>query len=127
MKVKKIRVTEKNIDMLVGLINKYFKSFDIKDGTGTEYDYENWKHRQSGLYTFFSGHCTLVKIYERCYHDLDKVEVVQLEKPVKMIRIEYPVISSIKIGDYIHLDGNHFMYGNDGSMYQKMYARNIKR
>jgi hypothetical protein len=125
MKIKKIKVTEKNIDMLAGLIQKYFDSFKMKDSSGTEYNYQHWKKRQGGSYSFWGGKC--IAMIKPKFKYTDGMNGVP-DGTEKVIRIDYPVRHDIHIGDFIHLDGNHFMYGGGNSIYQKAYFRDtLKR
>jgi hypothetical protein len=124
--MRKIKVTEKNIDMLAGLIQKYFDSFKKKNTYGTEYDYNNWKNRESGSYTFYSGKCQVIK-RPKCKKVGESTFVPIDNQYSKVIRIEFPVRDAIRVGDYVCLDGNYFMYGTNESMYQKAYFRDLEK
>lgn len=125
MSRKKIKVTEKNVDMLAGLIQKYFDSFKKNDWNGKELDYKYWKKsKYSSSYTFWGGECTVIQVH-KIYGTTGAF--LTPETSEKAIHMESPVRQNIRIGDIIHLDGNSFIIGSPRSPYQRAYIRETVR
>ena len=84
MRIRKTKITCKNIHMMNGLMRRFFDSIEI----GEEYQCHKWQNQDGYSYTFFKAQFSLVD---------------------NKIIFELPVKLSISIGDTIHLDGNHLI------------------
>lgn len=123
MKIRKILVTEKNIHALAGRIQKFFDS--IKECGAYDYTTTHWSKRTGNTHYFNEGECSIVETREVGFFDdrLNYHEVPETNYSIKL-RIINPCGYDIKIGDYIHLGGNHFIHSIDDKYYM-MYERNI--
>lgn len=108
MKIRKIKVTENNIYALAGRINKFFGS--LSEEGGYEYETTKWCHKYGNSYHFYKGGL------EIRVDEITKQPIIHLESPVR---------DNIRVGDYIHLDGNHFIYKSKYSGYYRIYNRSI--
>lgn len=107
--MKKIKITKKNICAVNGLINKFFRSIEKKKHYLGDVDLIKWNKPQHGVYISSIGK-----------NNISKVD----GKPVA-IHIEEPVRANIKIGDYVVLDGNRFMYRHSNCKWGRIYFRKL--
>lgn len=107
--MKKIRITEKNIYTVNGLINRFFKSIEKKKHYINDTDLIKW-NKPNKYYIYTSRHG---KSY------------VATRNGKLFIFINYPIKSNIRIGDYVSIDGNRFMYRAKDCKYGTIYFRKL--
>lgn len=106
--LKKIRITEKNIHTVNGLINRFFESIQKKNHRIGDSYLIKWKMLNNGTYTSRYGRSSVFYRNDNPF-----------------ILITCPVKSALKIGDYVVIDGNRFMYRKKNNKWGRIYFRKL--
>lgn len=119
MKLRKIKVTEKNIYALAGRIEKFFES--VNEEGGWEYDCDKKGKMINNTHYFNAAGCICIESRIAGYSDGSINHDEKYDKYIAMCNL---LPHKILIGDIVYLNGNHFMYQQESGRY-RMHERVI--